>query len=180
MVPEAIQQRAAAIRMVLMDCDGVLTDGRLYYSFDGAQVTESLKVFHIHDGQGLRLASLAGLKLGIITGRSSPALIHRAEELGIEHLHQSVSDKLTIYNQIKLSSNLADNNIAYIGDDLPDLPPMRRCGLAVAVRNAVLEVRSNAHYVTRLRGGMGAVRETIDLLLKAQGKWEFVLDRFNR
>ena len=175
-----VTARARNVRLLLMDCDGVLTDGRILYTFDGERVIEATKVFHIHDGQGLRLASQAGIKLGIITGRTSHSLIHRANEMQVDYLYQSVSNKLTVYEQLKLTGGFSDKEIAYIGDDLPDIAPMRRSGLAVSVADAVLEVRNCAHYVTEKNGGDGAVREIIEIILKAQGKWDVVLDRFNR
>jgi 3-deoxy-D-manno-octulosonate 8-phosphate phosphatase (KDO 8-P phosphatase) len=169
---DEITARARRIELLLTDCDGVLTDGSLFYSFDGKRVLEGLKVFHIHDGQGLKLAHEAGLKLGVISGRVSPALAARARELQIDHLHQGINDKLNVYEQIKKTEGLTDDQIAYIGDDLPDLEPMRRAGLAVAVADAVSEIRDASHYVTQRPGGRGAVRETIELILRSQGRWE--------
>jgi len=170
--------RARHIKLLLMDCDGVLTDGGLHYTFDGKRVMEGAKVFHIHDGQGLKLAREAGLKLGIISGRISPALIARARELQIDSLHQAIDDKLAVYEQIKIADGFADDEIAYVGDDLADLPVMRRVGLAIAVADAVEEIRECAHFVTNKPGGRGAVRETVELILKAQDKWRESLQRF--
>jgi 3-deoxy-D-manno-octulosonate 8-phosphate phosphatase (KDO 8-P phosphatase) len=170
-IPEETISRARNIKLLLLDCDGVLTDGGLHYTFDGKRVMEGAKVFHIHDGQGLKLAREAGLKLGIISGRVSPALTARARELQIDHLHQGVDDKLSVYEQIKTADGFAGDQIAYIGDDLPDLPVMRRVGLAIAVADAVGEIRECAHFVTNKPGGRGAVREAIELILTAQDKW---------
>jgi 3-deoxy-D-manno-octulosonate 8-phosphate phosphatase (KDO 8-P phosphatase) len=170
--------RARRIKLLLMDCDGVLTDGGLHYTFDGKRVLEGAKVFHIHDGQGLKLAREAGLKLGIISGRISPALIARARELQIDRLHQGIDDKLSVYEQIKIADGFADDEIAYVGDDLADLPVMRRVGLAIAVADAVDEIRECAHFVTNKPGGHGAARETVELILKAQDKWRESLQRF--
>jgi 3-deoxy-D-manno-octulosonate 8-phosphate phosphatase (KDO 8-P phosphatase) len=169
---EEITARARRIELLLTDCDGVLTDGSLLYSFDGKRVLEGLKVFHIHDGQGLKLAHEAGLKLGVISGRVSPVLVARVRELQIDYLHQGINDKLVVYEQIKKDEGLTDDQIAYIGDDLPDLEPMRRAGLAVAVADAVSEIRTVAHYITEKAGGRGAVREAIEMILKSQGRWE--------
>jgi 3-deoxy-D-manno-octulosonate 8-phosphate phosphatase (KDO 8-P phosphatase) len=177
---EEIAARARRIELLLTDCDGVLTDGSLLYSFDGKRVLEGLKVFHIQDGQGLKLAHEAGLKLGVISGRVSPALAARARELQIDHLHQGISDKLTIYDQIKKAEGLTDDQVAYVGDDLPDLAPMRRAGLAVAVANAVREIREASHFVTENPGGRGAIRETIELILKSQGRWESTVQPYQR
>src|SRR5262249_38720625 len=147
---------ARRIKLLLLDCDGVLTDGGLHYTFDGKRVMEGVKVFHIHDGQGLKLAREAGLRLGIISGRVSPALTARASEFQIRIRHPGVEDKLPVYEQIKTSEGLADDQIAYVGDDLPDLPVMRRVGLAIAVADAVDEILEFAHFVTNKPGGRGA------------------------
>jgi 3-deoxy-D-manno-octulosonate 8-phosphate phosphatase (KDO 8-P phosphatase) len=178
-IPEETIARARRIKLLLLDCDGVLTDGGLHYTFDGKRVMEGAKVFHIHDGQGLKLAREAGLKLGIISGRVSPALTARARELQIDRLHQGVDDKLFIYEQIKTAEGFTDDQIAYIGDDLPDLPVMRRAGLGIAVADAVDEIRECAHFVTNKHGGRGAAREAIELILKAQDKWRDSLLRYS-
>ncbi len=177
---DEIIARARHIRILLLDCDGVLTDGSIIYTSDGERVYESTKVFHIHDGQGLRLAKEAGLKLGVVSGRSSRALTARAEEMRIDHLHQGVANKLEVYEQLKTAESVSDEEIAYIGDDLPDLAPMRQCGLAIAVADAVDEVRECAHIVTGRNGGRGAVREAIEFILKAQDKWEEVIQPFTQ
>jgi len=177
-ISEEIIARARQIKLLLLDCDGVLTDGGLDYTFDGKRVMEGLKVFHIHDGLGLKLAREAGLKLGIISGRISPALTARARELQIDRLHQGIDDKLSVYEQIKTAEGLADDQIAYVGDDLPDLPVMRCVGLAIAVSDAVDEIRECAHFVTNKPGGRGAAREAVELILKAQDKWRESLQRF--
>lgn len=177
--PEEIIVRARAIKLFLADCDGVLTDGSLLYTFDGKHALEAAKIFHTRDGQGLKLAREAGLRLGIISGRVSPALVARARELQIDHLYQGIDDKLSVYEQVKLAENLTDEQIAYIGDDLPDLALLRRVGLAIAVADAVDEIREAAHFVTDKAGGRGAVREAIELILKAQGKWLESLQRYS-
>jgi 3-deoxy-D-manno-octulosonate 8-phosphate phosphatase (KDO 8-P phosphatase) len=176
--PDELAIRARGVRLLLLDCDGVLTDGSLYYVSDGGRVWEAVKAFHIHDGQGLRLAREAGLKLGVISGRTSAALAERARELSFDHLYQGVADKLGVYGQIRAAEGLSDEQIAYLGDDLPDLPPLGRAGLALAVADAVAEVRDGAHYVTRKPGGRGAVREAVELILKAQGSWERLVGSF--
>jgi 3-deoxy-D-manno-octulosonate 8-phosphate phosphatase (KDO 8-P phosphatase) len=178
-IPEEAISRARHIKLLLLDCDGVLTDGGLHYIFDGKRVLEGAKVFHIHDGQGLKLAREAGLKLGIISGRVSPTLTARARELQIDRIHQGIDDKLFVYEQIKIAEGFADDQIAYVGDDLPDLPVMRRVGLAIAVADAVDEIRECAHFVTNKPGGRGAAREVVELLLKAQDKWRDSLQRFS-
>ena len=178
-ISDEIIARARQIKLLLLDCDGVLTDGGLHYTFDGKHVMEGAKVFHIRDGQGLKLAREAGLKLGVISGRVSPALTARARDLQIDRLHQGIDDKLSVYEQIKTDEGLTDAQIAYVGDDLPDLPVMRLVGLAIAVADAVEEVRECAHLVTQKPGGRGAAREVVELLLKAQDKWRESLQRYS-
>jgi 3-deoxy-D-manno-octulosonate 8-phosphate phosphatase (KDO 8-P phosphatase) len=174
---DKITERARRIRLLLLDCDGVLTDGSLYYTGDGERVFEVIKVFHIHDGQGLRLAKEAGLKLGMISGRTSSALAARAKELEIDHFYPGIANKLIIYQQIKAAEGLSDEQIAYIGDDLPDLSPMRHVGLAIAVADAVGEVKECAHFITQRPGGRGAVREAVELILKSQQNWDNLIKR---
>jgi 3-deoxy-D-manno-octulosonate 8-phosphate phosphatase (KDO 8-P phosphatase) len=178
-ISENVISRARQIKLLLTDCDGVLTDGGINYTFDGKRVLEGMKVFHIHDGQGLKLAREAGLKLGIISGRVSPSLIARARELQIDHLYQGIDDKLSVYEQIKTIEGLGDDQIAYIGDDLPDLAVLRRVGLAIAVADAVVEILESAHFVTGKPGGRGAAREAVELILKAQDKWRESLLRYS-
>jgi len=173
-----ITSRAAKIRLLLTDCDGVMTDGGLYYSADGKRVFEATKVFNIHDGQGFRLAQEAGLKIGIISGRASPALAARARELQIDYLYQGVADKIAVYEQIKSAAGWTDEEIAYLGDDLPDLGPMRRAGLSIAVADAVTEICKCAHFRTSKNGGRGAVREAIELILQAKGVWDELIRRY--
>jgi 3-deoxy-D-manno-octulosonate 8-phosphate phosphatase (KDO 8-P phosphatase) len=173
-----IEDRARRISLLLMDCDGVLTDGSVIYTADGEQAHEQTKVFHIHDGQGLRLAKQAGLQLGLISGRNSVAVAVRARELGFDYVFQGVADKLAIYEELCQSAQFDHSDIAYIGDDLPDLPLLRRVGLAIAVADAVPEVHTQAHFITQKPGGRGAVREAIEMLLKAQEKWDTVMWRY--
>ena len=171
-----IEARARRIRLLLMDCDGVLTDGSVIYTAEGEQAREQTKVFHIHDGQGLRLAKQAGLQLGLISGRHSSPVAVRAHELGFDHVFQGVADKLAVYKD--LSQAYGDAAIAYVGDDLPDLPLLRRAGLAIVVADAVNDALRCAHFITQRPGGRGAVREAIELILKAQQKWDEALQPF--
>ena len=166
-----LRKRAARIRLLLVDVDGVLTDGRIYLQSlpDGTAV--EMKVFDAHDGAGLKLARLAGLRTGLITGRDSTAVTRRAREIGMDFVYQKRDEKLSAYLEILHRAGLRDPEVAYVGDDLPDLPVLARVGLAVAVANAVPEVKKAAHFVTRRSGGAGAVREVVELVLKAQGKW---------
>lgn len=157
--------RARAVRLALFDIDGVLTDGRLYFGPAG----ETLKVFHTLDGHGLKLLALSGVATGILSGRNSEAAAARARELRIPHVMLGVEDKLARFESLCAELRIEPSACAFVGDDLPDLPVMRRCGLAVAVANAVAEVKACAHVVTEATGGNGAVREFCDFLLEAQG-----------
>jgi 3-deoxy-D-manno-octulosonate 8-phosphate phosphatase (KDO 8-P phosphatase) len=159
------------ISLVLLDVDGVLTDGRLYMSAEG----ESLKAFHVLDGQGLKFLMRSGVKCAVITGRDSPALRRRLGDLGITDAHMGVADKLVVGQAIVERFGLAWSEVAAMGDDWPDLPLMTRAGLAVAPPNAHAEVRARAHHVTRARGGEGAVRELCDLVLMAHGHYAKLL-----
>jgi 3-deoxy-D-manno-octulosonate 8-phosphate phosphatase (KDO 8-P phosphatase) len=159
----AIQQRAANIRLLVLDVDGVLTDGRLYFSAQG----EALKAFHVRDGAGLVQLRKAGLDIAIISGRNSAAVDVRMKELGIAHVHQGVSDKREVLQKIKDELHIKDDGICCVGDDTPDLAMFSLARLAIAVADAHLQVRAAAHHVTQLRGGEGAVREVCDLLLHA-------------
>ena len=169
-----IDARASRIKLLLMDCDGVLTDGRLWLMADG----DEQKTFHARDGQGISLFHRAGLKTGIISGRTSSAVERRAQELKMSYVRQEAKDKINALDEILAEAGASANECAYIGDDVADIPVMRRVGLAAAVADAVLETKQAAHYVTELNGGHGAVREVTDLILKAQGKWDEVMRRF--
>ncbi len=162
------KKRLRPIRLVLLDVDGVLTDGRLFYDGTGREY----KAFHIRDGQGIVLLQRAGIRVGFLSGRVSSAVRIRAKELGIRLVRQKVVDKGKALKAICEKERMAEEEICYMGDDLIDLPAFRRVGFAVAVGDAVEEVKNCAHYVTRKRGGQGAVRELCELILKAQGKWQ--------
>src|SRR5262249_30648423 len=150
-----LKERAGAVRLLVLDVDGVLTDGTLYYSDSG----EELKAFNIQDGLGIKMLQAAGLETAIISGRASAALEQRAQNLAIHHLHQGVEHKLVAFEKLLQGLRLAPGQTACMGDDLPDLALLERCGLAVAVPDAPEVVRARAHYVTRRPGGRGAVRE---------------------
>jgi 3-deoxy-D-manno-octulosonate 8-phosphate phosphatase (KDO 8-P phosphatase) len=156
-------RRAAAIRLLVLDVDGVLTDGTILLG--GA---EELKSFHVRDGLGLRLLMSAGIEVAVISGRDSAAVTRRMTELGIQHVFQGVEDKLAVLERLRAELRIDAHEVAVVGDDLPDLPPMRAAGLAIAVADAQEEVRAAAHRVTRSRGGRGAVREIADGLLAAR------------
>ena len=162
----SINEQAAKINLLLMDCDGVLTDGRLYFSASG----EEMKVFHVRDGQGIALWHKAGFRSGIITGRDSEDILRvRTNELGMHFLRVRAADKLNDLESILIEAGLSREETAYIGDDLGDLTLMESVGLPIAVADAVSEVTAAAAYVTRAKGGEGAVREVVELLLAAKG-----------
>ena len=168
---EDIQRRAASITLLLFDVDGVLTDGKILMHPDG---TES-KQFDIKDGTGLVWAQRAGLKVGLLSARSSAATSQRAAQLGIALVHQGVPSKLRAYDEILRQQDLSDEEVAYMGDDLLDLPVIARVGLSASPADGVEEVRTRVHYVSRASGGHGAAREFIELVLKAQDRWERLL-----
>jgi 3-deoxy-D-manno-octulosonate 8-phosphate phosphatase (KDO 8-P phosphatase) len=166
-----LARRAKQIHLLLMDVDGVLTDGRVYLqSFPDGSAHE-LKVFHAHDGLAIKAARTAGLRCGVITGRKSAALALRAKEMNLEFIYEGQAQKLPAFDEILAKAGVRDEDVAYIGDDLPDVPILNRVGLAIAVANASAEVKRAAHLVTKNEGGHGAVREVVELILKAQGKW---------
>jgi 3-deoxy-D-manno-octulosonate 8-phosphate phosphatase (KDO 8-P phosphatase) len=171
-----VAERAANVRMLIMDCDGVLTDGRAIYGSGGF---ESL-AFNVKDGTGIKYLHRAGLRTAILSGRDVEAVRARAAALGIYAVEQGAKLKVDAYRKILAGSGLTDQEVAYIGDDLPDLPVMRRAGLAVAVADAVPEVIAAAHMVTERRGGDAAVRELAEFLLKTQGKWAQIMERYER
>jgi len=162
------------IKLLLLDVDGVMTDGRIIYDDRGAEIKE----FHVKDGLGIRMLILAGIQVGIVTGRSSPALKHRCNNLGIQIVFDGVREKAVVWDEIIRSQKVSPDQIAFIGDDLPDLPLMRLVGLCIAVADAHSSVIREAHMVTTAKGGNGAVREVSDAILKAQGLWEKALERF--
>lgn len=171
---DKIVERARRVRLLLLDCDGVLTDGRILMLPTG----DETKVFDVKDGHALVMLHRAGLRSGIISGRKSAVVRARANELGIAHLHEMAWVKTEAYEKILAEENLATEAVCYVGDDVVDIPLLRRAGLAVAVADAVDEVKQFAHLVTRRAGGHGAVREVIELILKAQGKWEEAMARY--
>ena len=170
----ALDQRCQAIRLILSDVDGVLTDGGLMFDNQGIES----KRFHVRDGMGIRLWHKAGYRFGLITHRSSHIVKLRVAELEIEILRQGIDDKLAAMQGIVKELRLAPAQVCYLGDDLPDLPVVRAVGLGVAVADACAELRQAAHYVATLPGGSGAVRETVELILKAQARWEDLIQTY--
>jgi 3-deoxy-D-manno-octulosonate 8-phosphate phosphatase (KDO 8-P phosphatase) len=168
---DEFMQRATGIKLLALDVDGVLTDGRLYFAEDGNE----LKAFDIQDGHGLKLLQASGVRVAIITGRNTKLVERRATNLGIRHLLQGREDKLVALRELTKDLGIALEHVAYVGDDWPDLPAVRAVGLGITVANAHQELRNHAAYVTRLEGGRGAVREVCDLLLKAQGRYDAAL-----
>ena len=169
-----LEQRCQRIELILSDVDGVWTDGLVVLDNQGIET----KHFHIRDGMGIRLWQKAGYKFGLITLRSSHVVKMRAAELGIDIVRQGAGDKLATLRQILAERQLTPQQVCYLGDDLPDLPVVRNAGLGVAVADACEELRQAAHYVTTACGGRGAVRETIEMILKAQRRWEDVIQAY--
>ncbi len=169
-----VKERASKVKLVMLDVDGVLTDGRLYM---GSNEYEG-RSFYVRDGLGIRLGQRGGLLFGIISGRESRVVAERAEELYITEVHQGISDKGSCIEQILERTKLPAEATCFMGDDLIDVPAMRRVGLAAAPRDAAPEAIEAAHVVTRCDGGRGAVREVVDLVLKATGKWDQLMSRY--
>jgi 3-deoxy-D-manno-octulosonate 8-phosphate phosphatase (KDO 8-P phosphatase) len=193
--------RARKIKLILFDVDGVLTDGKIWifpapagakqsvldqanqssseggFGFQSSSLIEA-KGFHAHDGTAISLARLAGLKTGIITKRRSETVALRARDLKIDHVHQGIQDKATVFEDILKKEGITGAQAAFVGDDVIDLPAMRRCGLAVAVKNARPEVKKEAHWITPHSGGDGAARDAVEYILKAQGKWKTVVEEY--
>jgi 3-deoxy-D-manno-octulosonate 8-phosphate phosphatase (KDO 8-P phosphatase) len=176
-ISASLKKRASQIKVLLMDVDGTITDGSvtLLSQPDGSAL--EIKTFDAHDGQGLTLARTAGLRTGVITGRESPALRRRCGELGIEFVYEKQPHKIAAYQEILKKAAVRESEVAFLGDDLPDLTVMRRVGLAAAVGNAAIEVKGVAHYVTKASGGKGAARELVELILKSKGIWGEMIDK---
>ena len=166
-ISTAVRNKARAIKLLLLDVDGVLTDGRIILDDRGVES----KHFDVRDGQGIVLLMRAGIEVGLITARNSKAVRYRAKELGLRIVRQGIQNKATTYGGIRRQSGLADTQIAYIGDDIGDVEILRRVGLAVTVKDGWEEIFRSVDYVTERPGGRGAVREVAELLLKAQNKW---------
>jgi 3-deoxy-D-manno-octulosonate 8-phosphate phosphatase (KDO 8-P phosphatase) len=169
-----LDERCRAIRLILSDVDGVLTDGRIVLDNQGIET----KRFHVRDGMGIRLWRKAGYRFGVITHRSSHVVKMRVAELEIDILRQGIEDKLTAVRGIVQELGLTPAQVCYLGDDLPDLRAVQTAGLGVAVADACAELRQAAHYVTALPGGAGAVREVVELVLKSQSRWEDLIQAY--
>jgi len=169
-----LQQKATNIRLVIFDVDGVLTDGSLFLGDDG----QEYKAFHSQDGHGMKMLQESGVPIGIITGRTSEVVRLRMASLGVQHVFQGKLDKLPAYCELRDTLGLDDAQIAYVGDDVVDLPVMTRVGLAIAVQDAHPLTRQHAHHVTAAGGGRGAAREVCELLMDAQGTLQSALARY--
>jgi 3-deoxy-D-manno-octulosonate 8-phosphate phosphatase (KDO 8-P phosphatase) len=170
-IPAAVVAKAAAIKLMVFDVDGVLTDGSLYYGHDGREY----KVFHSRDGHGMKMLQRSGVEIAIITARSSQAVAHRMANLGITHVYQGALEKLPAFMQLVEKLGVASDAVAYVGDDVVDLPVMTRVGLAIAVADAHEDVSKRAHWCTRHPGGRGAARDACELVMRAQGTYEKLL-----
>ncbi len=169
-----MNERLKKIKLLLLDVDGVLTDGRIIFDSNGVES----KFFNVKDGHGIKMVQRAGIEVGIISGRKSQVVANRAAELGISRVYQGSLDKLTPYRETLAETGLADEQVAFIGDDVIDIPILSRVGFAAAPADAVEEIFPYVHFQTRNRGGWGAVREVCDLLLKEQGAWNTVTARY--
>jgi 3-deoxy-D-manno-octulosonate 8-phosphate phosphatase (KDO 8-P phosphatase) len=176
-ISPALRKRAAQIKVLLMDVDGTMTDGGVILLSQPDGTALEIKRFDAHDGQGLTLAHTAGLRTGCITGRQSSALLRRAKEVNMEFVYMKQPSKIPAYEEILRKAGVSDAVVAYVGDDLPDIPLMRRVGLAVAVADAVPEVKKVAHFTTTHAAGHGAIRDAIELILKSKGVWEEMIDK---
>ena len=176
LAPDATIERARGVQLMSFDVDGVMTDGTLYFLESG----EEMKAFNVLDGHGIKMLQEAGIRTAIFTGRRSQSVERRAKSLGIEFLHQGVEDKLGAFDSLIAALGLSHADCGHIGDDLVDLPLLRRAGFAASVPGAPAIVRSHVHYITRAAGGRGAVREVCELILQAQGKLDAALERYLR
>lgn len=171
---EAVIKKARLIRMVIFDVDGVLTTGKLFYGPHGMEHKE----FHVHDGQGIKLLQKSGVEIGIITTCKTKAVTQRMKDLDIQYVYQGTLDKLAAFDDLKQKTHLTNEQIAYVGDDLPDLPVMLSVGLSIAVANASETVQRYASWITKAKGGDGAAREVCELIMSAQGTYETILAHY--
>jgi len=167
----SIEEKLKKIKLLALDCDGVLTSGEVQYTSAG----EEIKTFNVHDGLGLQLLKKSGISIAIITGRESSALTRRAQELRIDHLYQNCKDKLSLLQQLAKAQGLEPEQVGFVGDDLPDLPALQWSGVAITVKNAHACVSPYVDFITQLEGGKGAVREVCDFILKAKGELDSII-----
>ena len=173
-IPQDILQRAAQIKLLTLDVDGVLTDGRIFIRNDG----EEIKSFNTLDGHGIKMLAASGVQTAIITGRDAPSVALRAKQLGISHYFKGIHDKRAAYEELRQRAGVAEHECAFVGDDVVDLPVMVRCGLPVAVANAHWFVLQHAVYTAKHKGGRGAVREVCDLIMHARGGLQTALEAY--
>jgi len=169
-----VEERAKRIKVVMFDIDGVMTNGGLGLGDDG----QEYKTFHSHDGLGLKMLRATGIQMAIVTARTSNVVLKRAENIKVTNIYQGAENKLVAFNQLLKDMNVTAEECAFMGDDVVDLPPMRRCGLAVTVPHATALVKEYAHYTTDRQAGFGAVRELCELIMKAQGTFDGQMARF--
>jgi 3-deoxy-D-manno-octulosonate 8-phosphate phosphatase (KDO 8-P phosphatase) len=174
MAGESMEERLKKIKLLILDVDGVMTDGRIIFDSNGVES----KFFNVKDGHGIKMLQRSGVEVGIISGRESMVVTNRAKELGIDRVYQKAIDKLTPFLAILADTGLAAEEVAFVGDDVIDIPVLKRVGLAAAPPDAVAEVLPCVHFVTTMGGGWGAVREVCDLIMKAQGTWGEVTARY--
>lgn len=175
---EQVRRHARKVKLLLLDVDGVMTDGRIYYvPRPGGGLFET-KTFHSRDGIGIRYAREAGIKVGIISGRCSDTVRYRAAELKLDFIEENHLKKIPPYERILQAAGANDDEVCYVGDDLVDLPILKRVGFAVCVQNGHPLLHRHVHYVTQAPGGLGAIRETIEIILEAQGRWKAVVDGY--
>ena len=167
-------EKAKAIRLLILDVDGVLTSGNLVYTKEAIHY----KAFYVHDGLGIKLLQKTGVQIGIITTCKSDIIKRRAQDLGVLHIYQGYENKLEPYQELKEKLHLTDAEIAYVGDDLPDLPVIRRVGLGMTVANAPLIMHQQADYVSKASGGLGAVREICEFIMQAQGTYSDIIESY--
>jgi 3-deoxy-D-manno-octulosonate 8-phosphate phosphatase (KDO 8-P phosphatase) len=172
---DTLIERIKPVLLLILDVDGVMTDGRIIVDDTGRE----MKNFNVKDGHGIKMLMKYGIDVAIITGRKSDVVEHRARDLGITEVHQRIFNKLEVFNDILQNRELKSEQVAFIGDDIVDIPVLRRVGFSAAVADATDEVKTVVHYITKKTGGNGAVREICDLILKAQGKWGDVAQRYD-
>lgn len=171
---DSLVTRAKPIRLAIFDVDGVLTAGVLSYGLNGIES----KHFNVHDGQGIKLLQQSGVEIGIITTCKSDIVKRRMQDLGIQHVYLGQVDKLPAYEDLKNKLQLTDQQISYMGDDVPDLPMLRRVGLAITVANAPKIIQEHAHFITKAKGGKGAAREVCDFIMQSQGTYQTIIDSY--
>lgn len=171
-----LYERAKKIKLLMLDVDGVLTDGAIIYDNFG----DELKNFSVYDGFGLILLSRAGIPVVIVTAKASKIVKRRARDMRVTKIYQNATDKLKVYGKVLKKFKLTDEQVCFVADELIDLPVIKRAGLAVGVPNAVAEIKQNSHYITKAEGGKGAVREVIELILKSQDKWDELTKRYHK